>query len=136
MESTAVYPKQDIFLWLKRPVIAEMRAVLEWAHKRALREDIRYEDIGGGLEKHPSDKKFEDIVSHIDRDSKGFFRIIVRKGFNRWMALDDAKKSDILDIGIHCVEIGAKYYHINFYLSATLLGQLRRKFPVTEHLDR
>ena len=31
----------DIFLWLKRPTIANIKAVLEWAHKRALREGIR-----------------------------------------------------------------------------------------------
>ena len=75
MKSTIPYPEQDIFLWLKRPVITKMRAVLEWARKRALRKDIRCEEIGS-WEKHPSDRNFEDIVSHIDRYAKSFFRII------------------------------------------------------------
>jgi hypothetical protein len=106
---------------------------LEWAHERALREDIRCEDVTG-REKHPADRNFKDIVSHIDRNSKIFFRVIVRKGFNRLMALEDTKESDILDIGIHCVKIGGKFYHINFYLSRALLAQLKRRFPLTEHL--
>lgn len=125
--------EMDIFLWLKRPVISEMRAVLEWAHRRALREDIRCAEIDE-VEKYPSDRGFSDIMTHIRRDDKNFFRIILRKGMNRFMALDNKKESDILDICIHCVKIGSKFYYINLYLSSTLLGNLKRKFSLTEHI--
>lgn len=82
----------DIFLWLKHPVIAEMRAVLDWAHKCALREDIRCRDIAGnGIDKYPSDRRFEEIVGNFNRESKLFFRIIVRKGLNRFMVIDRKK---------------------------------------------
>ena len=129
------YPEQDIFLWLKHPIIAEMRLLLKWAHKRALREDIRYREIrGGGAEKYPSDRQVEDIASHIDRNSKMFFRVIIRKGLNYFMALDDEKRADLLDIGIHCVRIAEKEYYVNCYLSSTLLGQLKRRFALTENL--
>lgn len=123
----------DRFFWLKKPVISEMRAILEWAHKCALREVIRCEEIGE-VERYLSDRDFSDIVAHIGREDKNFFRIILRRGMNRFMALDNKKESDILDIGIHCVKIGTEYYYINLYLSGTLLGKLKRKFSLTEQI--
>lgn len=123
----------DRFFWLKKPVISEMRAVLEWAHRRALREDIRCAEIGE-VEKYPSDRGFSDIAAHIGREDKNFFRIILRKGMNRFMALDNKKQSDILDICIYCVKIGSKFYYINLYLSSALVGKLKRKFSLTERI--
>lgn len=125
--------QRDVFLWLRRPVVAEMRAVLGWAHKHALRKDIRCSKLGE-VEQDRSDLKFEDIVKHLDRKAKLFFRIIVRKGMNRLMLLDGKKRDDLLDICIHCVQIGEKYYYVNLYLSAVLLGQLRRKFSLSEDI--
>ena len=125
----------DVFLWLKRPVIAEMRAVLDWAHKHALREDIRCRDIGGnGIDKYPSDRKFEDIVVHFNREAKMFFRIIVRKGLNRVLLMDDKKYADLIDIVAHDVRVAEKEYFINCYLSSTLLCQMRRRFALTEQM--
>lgn len=127
--------EHDIFLWLERPVIAEMRAVLDWAHKHALREDIRCRDAGGsGIGKHPSDRRFEDIVVHFNREAKMFFRIIVRKGLNRILMMDDKKHNDLIDIVAHDVRVADKEYFINCYLSSTLLGQMRRRFALTEQV--
>ena len=121
--------ERDIFLWLKRPVIAEMRAVLEWAHERALRKDIRC-DGPDWRKKYPSDRSFEDILSHINQKAKGFFRIIVRKGWLGFMV--NKEDCDILDIGIHCVRIRDKEYYLNLYLDAALLKALKRRFALTE----
>lgn len=132
-KETYMYPRQDIFLWLKRPIISEMRSVLKWAHGHALRKDIRYR-IGGGIEEHPTDIPFEDIVSRIGRNSKNSFRIVVRKGMNKMMVLDKTQQPDLLDICIHCVDIKSKAYLVNLYLSGSLLGQLKRRFAVTEHV--
>lgn len=132
-KETYMYPRQDIFLWLKRPIISEMRSVLEWAHRHALRKDIRYK-IGGGIEEYPTDISFDDIVSRIGRNSKNFFRIIVRKGMNKMMALDKTTQPDLLDICIHCVDIKSKSYRINLYLSGNMLGQLKKRFALTEHI--
>jgi hypothetical protein len=127
--------EQDVFLWLEHPVIAEMRAVLDWAHKRALREDIRYRDIGdNGIDKYPSERKFEEIVGHFSHESKMFFRIIVRKGLNRFLVIDDKKHADLLDIVAHGVQVAGKEYFINCYLSSALLGQMKRRFALTEHI--
>ncbi len=126
--------ENDVFLWLKRPVIDEMLAVLGWAHKHALREDIRCREREGGIDKYPSDRKFEDIVGHLNRKSKLFFRIIVRKGLNRFMAIDRKKYADLIDIGIHCVCIEEKEYFINCYLSSTLFGRMKRRFALTENV--
>lgn len=123
---------QDIFLWLRRPVIAEMRSVLKWAYGHALSKDIRYR-IGGGIDEHPTDIPFEDIVSRIGRNSKNSFRIIVRRGMNKMMALEKTKQPDLLDICIHGVDIKSKTYRVNLYLSGNLLGQLKRRFAVMEH---
>ena len=108
-----------------------MQEVLDWAHKHALREDIRCSKLGE-VEKDQSDLRFGEIVKHLDRKAKLFFRIIVRKGMNQLMLLDDKRRNDLLDICIHCVRVGEKYYDINFYLSAALLGQLKRKFSLSE----
>ena len=108
-----------------------MQEVLDWAHKHALREDIRCSKLGE-VEKDQSDLRFGEIVKHLDRKAKLFFRIIVRKGMNQLMLLDDKRHNDLLDICIHCVRVGEKYYDVNFYLSAVLLGQLKRKVSLSE----
>jgi len=125
--------ERDIFLWFKRPTIANIKAVLEWAEKRALHENIRYR-IGGGVDFYPSDMEFAEILRYVDRSAKLFFRIIVRKGMNEMMRFDDKKKKDLLDIGLFSVSAGGKKYYMNFYLSAGLLGALKRKFPVSEKI--
>ncbi|HPB68976.1 MAG TPA: hypothetical protein PKU74_08745, partial [Candidatus Omnitrophota bacterium] len=68
----------------------------------------------------------------VDRKAKGFFRIIVRKGMNEMLRLDKGKQQDLLDICIFSVRVGEKDYYMNFYLSAGLLGALKRKFPMSE----
>ncbi len=123
--------ERDIFLWLKRPTIAQMKEVLRWAHKRALRADIRCKDPGL-IPEYPSEIGFDSILRHVDRKAKGFFRIIVRKGMNEMLRLDKGKQQDLLDICIFSVRVGEKDYYMNFYLSAGLLGALKRKFPMSE----
>jgi len=59
------YSGQDLFYWLKRPTIAEVRAVLNWAHKRAMRTDVFCSDTAKMVRRQPSDKPFEEVVSHI-----------------------------------------------------------------------
>lgn len=125
--------EQDIFLWLKRPTIANIKAVLEWAHKRVLRKDIRCKNPGA-VDTHPSEMEFEDILRHVNRTAKLFFRIIVRKGMNEMIRLDDKRQKDLLDICLFSVRAGDKDYDMNFYLSAGLIGALKRKFPVSEKI--
>ena len=119
--------ERDIFLWLKRPTIAQMKEVLRWAHKRVLRADIRYRKEG--RESYPSDKDFESILKHVDRTAKLFFRIIVRKGMNDMLRMDSPDQKDLLDFFIS-VTVDRKYYDMNLYVSAKLLGVLKRKFPM------
>ena len=71
---------------------------------------------------YPSDRKYEDIAPHIGRKAKLFFRIIVRKGMNRFMQLDDKKRVDLLDIGVHCVHIDDKKYFIVLETESFLHG--------------
>ncbi len=125
--------EHDMFLWLKQPTIANIKALLEWARKHALREDIRYR-VGGGVEFYPSDMELVDILQYVDRSAKLFFRIIIRKGMNQMMCLDDKKQNDLIDICLFSVSTGSKNYYMNFYLSAALLGALKRKFPVSEKI--
>ena len=133
MQSVATtYPEQDIFLWLKRPAVAQMRVILKWAHRHALREDIRCEDVAEFEKYTPAD--FKNIVDYIDSEAKVFFRVIVRKGLNRLMSWDSKKESDILDIGIRRVKVEGKFYSINLYLSAGLLEQLKHKFSLEENV--
>ena len=128
-----MFLERDIFLWLKRPTIANIKAVLEWAQKRALRQDIRYKE-GGGVDSYPSEMEFVDILRHVDRSAKLFFRIIVRKGMNEMLRLDNKKQKDLVDICLFSVQAGDKRYDMNFYLSASQLGKLKRKFPVSEKI--
>ena len=129
-----MFLERDTFLWLKRPTIANIKAVLEWAQKHALREeDIRYKERGG-VEASPSDREFADILRYVDRSAKLFFRIVVRKGMNKLMRLDDKKQNDIIDICLFSVSIGEKKYYMNFYLSAGLLMALKQKFPLGEEI--
>jgi hypothetical protein len=63
-----------------------------------------------------------------------FFRIIVRKGMNRILLMDDKKHSDLIDIVAHDIRVAGKEYFINCYLSSALLGPMRRRFALTERI--
>ena len=125
--------ERDVFLWLTRPTITNIKTVLEWAQKRALRQDIRYKE-GGGVDSYPSEMKFADILRHVDRSAKLFFRIIVRKGMNEMLRLDNKKQKDLIDVCLFSVSIGDKRYDMNFYLSASQIETLKRKFSVSENI--
>ena len=99
----------------------------------ALREDIRYKE-SGGVDSYPAEMEFVDILRHLDRSAKLFFRVIVRKGMNEMLRLDNKKQKDLIDVCLFSVSIGDKHYDMNFYLSASQLGTLKRKFPVSEEI--
>ena len=85
-------------------------------------------------DRYPSCKNFEDIVKHFNREAKMFFRIIVRKGMNRILLLDDKKQADLIDIVAHDVRVADKEYFINCYLSSSLLVRMKRRFALTEQV--
>jgi len=128
-------PDQDLFLWLKRPTITEVRAVLNWAHKRAMRTDIFSSDTAKDVRKDYSDKPFEDVVRQINGKSKSYFRVILRKDRNWYLLLTDKLHiEDMLEIGIRGVEIDGEEYFIHSYLKKEMLSKLRRKFSLSEDI--
>jgi len=129
------YPEQDIFYWLKRSTITEVRAVLNWAHKRAMRTDVYCSDTVKMVRKQSSDRPFEDVVYHVNGGSKSYFRIILRKNRNWFLLLTDKLHiEDMLEIGIRGVEIDGEEYFIHSYLKKEMLSKLRRKFLLREDI--
>ena len=124
--------ERDVFLWLKRPTIANIRAVLQWAQKRALKSDIRCRNLGE-IGECPPEMDFENILRDIDRKAKLFFRIVVRKGMNDMLHLDSKKRRDLLGL---CISVwaGKKEYDVVFYLGVGSLGSLKRKFSMSEEI--
>lgn len=132
MKSEAMPLNQDIFMCLQHPTIAEIRSVFEWVHKHALRTDISYLDVSRDFRRQPSTKGFEEIVNHINRKSKSYFRIILRKDFNWFLFLTDKKHiEDLIEIAIRGIEIDCKEYFIQCFLKKELVEQLKRKFVVS-----
>ena len=124
--------ERDVFLWLKRPTVAQMKEALQWAHKRALRTDICYSNIGD-VNHYPSDIDFDSILKQVDKKSTVFFRIVVRRGLNEMFQADSADQQDLLGLFIS-VWVDKKEYDVCLYLSTGLLGSLRRKFPMGENI--
>jgi hypothetical protein len=126
-------PEQDLFLWLKRPTIANVKAVLTWANERAMRTDIDCSDTAKMIRRQPSDKPFEEVVRHINGKSKSYFRVILRKNRNWFLLLtDDLHIEDMLEIGIRGIEIDGEEYFTFSYLKKEMLSKLKKKFSFRE----
>ena len=126
--------RKDLFLWLERPVIAQMKEVLVWAEKRAKRITARKADLYSGRERIDADTPAQVIISSIKREDKDLFRIVLRRGLNEFLSIPDVKSKDILDIGISCVNIDGKFYYLNMYVDGVKMPELRRRFKLTEEL--
>lgn len=82
-----------------------------------------------------SDKPFEEVVRHVNRKSKAYFRVILRKDRNWFLLLtDDLHIEDMLEIGIRGVEIDGEEYFTFSYLKKEMLSKLRRKFLLSEDI--
>jgi len=109
------------------------RAVLGWANRHALRTDISFRDNSGFSGRKPADKTFEEVVSHVGRRAKSYFRVILRRNQNWFLLLTDKKHiEDIVEIGIGGVEIGTNEYFIHCFLKKEFVNPLRKKFRLTD----
>jgi hypothetical protein len=126
--------QKDLFLWLERPVIAQIKEVLLWAEKCAKRITVRKADIYSGRERIDSGTPAQVIINSIKRDDKNLFRIVLRRGLNEFLSIPDIKSKDILDIGISCVNIDGKFYYLNMYVDGANMPELRKRFKVNEEL--
>lgn len=125
-------PNQDVFMCLRHPTITEIRSVFKWAHKYALRTDISCLDVSRDFRRRFSAKGFEEIVNHIDRKAKPYFRIIIRRNFNWFLLLTDKKHiEDLIEIAIRGIEIDSKEYFIQCFLKKELIKQLKYKFALS-----
>jgi len=125
--------QQDIFYWLKRPTIAEIRAVLNWAHEWAMRTDVNCSDRAKMVRRQRCDKPFEEVVRYVNGESKSYFRVILRKDRNWFLLLTDKLHiEDMLEIGISGVEIDGEEYFTFSYLKKEMLSKLKRKFSFKE----
>jgi hypothetical protein len=126
--------RKDLFLWLERPVIVQIKEVLLWAKKRAKRITVRKADIYSDKERIDADTPARFIINKIKRDDKNLFRIVLRRGLNEFLSIPDIKSKDILDIGISCVNIDGKFHYLNMYVDGAKMPELRKKFKLTEDL--
>ena len=132
----SVYPQQETFYWLKHPTIAEIRAVLNWAHARAMKTHIFCSDRAKMVRKQASEKSFEEVVRYINRESKPFFRVIFRKDMNWFLLLSDKLHiKDMLEIGICGIGINGEEYFIHSYLKKEMLPLLKKKFSFQKQED-
>ena len=126
--------RKDLFLWLERPVISQIKEVLLWAEKHAKRITVRKENIYSGRERIDCDVPVRTIVGNIKRDDKNLFRIVLRRGLNEFLLIPDINSKDILDIGISCVNIDGKFHYLNMYVDRVKMPTLRKRFKLTEEL--
>ena len=63
--------ERDVFLWLKRPTITNIKTVLEWAHKRAMRTDVYCSDTAKDVRKEYSDRPFEEALTYLKKEILG-----------------------------------------------------------------
>lgn len=124
---------QDIFMCLRNSTIVKICSVFEWAHKNALRTDISYLDVSESFRRQSSTKGFEEVINHMDRKAKPYFRIIIRRNFNWFLLLTDKKHiEDLIEIAIRGIEIDSKEYFIQCFLRKELIKQLKRKFALVK----
>jgi len=124
--------ERDLFFELKRLTIANVRAVLEWAHKHAMKTAIDYLDCSKSFSRQSSDMAFHEVLELIDKKSAPYFRIILRKNFN-WFGIlsTDAHVEDVIEIGIRGITVGEKEIFIFSYLKKELFDDLEKQFKLS-----
>jgi hypothetical protein len=125
--------KQDSFYCLDRPTIAKTKEILLWAHKRAMKTEVDSSDSARMIRRTHSDKPFEEVVRHVDRKAREYFRVILRRDRNWFMILtNDLHIEDMVEVGIRGVEIDGEEYFTFSYLKKEMLDRLKKKFPLKE----
>ncbi len=119
----------DIFFRLEHPTIAEIRSILEWTNKNSLRTEVSCLEASKSFQRHVADKSLNEILDHVSRSAKPFFRVILRKNFNWFLTLSGKRHiEDVIEVGLRGVDIGHKEYFIQCFLKKELLVDLRKKF--------
>jgi len=125
--------RQDVFYWLKRPTIAKVKAVMLWAHERAMKTEVHRSDRAKGIRRHRCDTPLEEVVRHVNGEARSFFRVILRRDRNWFLLLTDKLHiEDMLEIGICEVEIDGEEYFTFSYLRKEMLDELKRTFSFKE----
>ena len=92
---------RDIFLWLERDTIPEIRDVFNWALEHALLSEVSFLDGSSFARKTTTDITVDELLKHINSGTKKYFRIIVRRNFNWFLLLSDKGHiEDLIEIGL------------------------------------
>jgi len=122
--------QQDIFFCLKNATIAKIRGLFEWGHKHAMRTDVYFWE-NSDLDKRPAEETFEQVLEYINRKSKPYFRVILRKNWNWFLLLSDEKHfEDFIEICIRGIDVGPKEYFILCFLKKEWLPKLEENFSL------
>lgn len=125
--------EHDIFFELTQPTIANVRAVLAWAEKYAIKTAIDYLDCSKSFSRQPSDMAFNEVLELIDKVAAQYFRIILRKNYNWFGILTNNKHlEDVIEMGIRGIMIGKKEIFVFCYLKKELFEEITGKFALTQ----
>jgi len=123
----------DLFYKLKKENIKEIKKVLRWAKGNSKLVKVDVLDCSKSFRREKADKTFDEVFDLIDKNSLGFFVVILRKDANVFGLFSDKLKiMDYLEIGIRSIDTGNKEYFIFIYLDKKKLDELRKVFEVLE----
>lgn len=123
----------DVFYELEKENIEEIKKVLKWAKENSRIIKVNVLDCSKSFGRGKADKTFDEVFNLIDKNSLGFFRIILRKDTNVFGLFSDKLKiMDYLEIGIRSINVGRKEYFIFIYLNKKKLGELKKAFVIKE----
>lgn len=129
--------KADVFYKLTHNTIKNIKDIMVWADKKGERTDLLMRDSSRNrmmLGKVQSDKDFKALCSLINRNSKPYFRIILRKDKNLFAILyDEMVIKDILEIVIRGIDVGSKEYFIKIYLQKKFLKELSKSHIIEKY---
>lgn len=123
----------DIFYELEKENVNEIKKVLKWAkeNSRIIKLDVL--NCNKSFRRKKADKTFDEVFNLINKNSSGFFRIILRKDTNVFGLFSDKLKiMDYLEISIRSIDVGSKEYFIFIYLDKKKLEELKKVFVIKE----
>ena len=122
----------DDFFVLSKPTVKEVKEILAWAYKNAIRTDVDELNCSVSVRRQKSDKPFSEVMKHVGRKAIGFFRIIYHRNFNPYLIISETSSENVemVEIFIRSIDVGPVEYFFFIYLEPAKLHYLRKKYEL------
>lgn len=119
-----------IFYDLQKPTLKQVRSILVWGNKNALKTQIDSLNCRVSCCRQRSDKSFEEVMGYLDKTAAGYFRMVLEN--SEYPIIDEFRGKTILELFVRSIDVGDVEYFIFIYLAPTKLDYLIKNYKISE----